>query len=1043
MDTHHNSSTSVPPPLPASSSTGSAGVGAGSGAGHTSTSAGSTPANTTGSTTTNATQGLNSTTKTNTDHIDNNIQISSNYSSGSVIQSYPFTDTLAIVSILYLLPNWLSVLLLLLYVSLGTPKFVLKFLDLSFNYLTNSSRCNNTNNNNNLSTTDDINDLDHDEMDTSMSMEDQITSNDEITVSFNELISTICWLLLDCLIVFIILLISPNILPYINLLSMSFVSSNIASTKNRTILNAILSALTIILIDFLFKYLINYYDFLDISSNSSSSSNSNSNSIFTTSYFDYSNSLLNYQRRPLSLLSYRISLSGINSINSVNSYSDLLSSTPLSSSSSSSSSSSTYFILSSIFRIIFQMDYLIEFLHSTLSIYTIMHNLNPFLQKSLIISSLTKYLDNLTKKTNNAKKLFTNNNNNILDSINNSNNNNNINTNTNTDLTNNTTNNNNTNTTTNNNTTTIDSQYNNNDNQLKNNINNNSHINDSNHQDIYDEFDEYDDIDSKYHTTNINNNNPISSSSSSPAANNLNNFSNSSSSTNKYSKRKNDLQKIRIPTDIAHSILPLTTYQHRLKLLKNSKNSNDGNSNNSTNGNGNNNSGNGNTEDDDNVPASFPVNHHEIHINDISTSSVVVSYNFENYCKIAIFPSSTDFYSKRHFNPILEKKIKSLSNKSQQPIWSFFTAIKAMFTRQDLYSGEYYQYNALVTTRNSPSTSNSTSSSPFASSPYKIREGDITRSLVDEAQCFIWITSETYVAVELLGTTINRILVKVNGVVWHQISSGRMNEREIVIVGGLSPLSQYDIEFINVNIDNELELLAITTISTIHKDMTLTQSKPSSPLSTLQESLVTTNEAIVRERGKLKKLKNDWRKRSSTLKSEIDLLNKRTTIGDESRNYKKVSSLRQAVSKSEEENSKIELNLQEIYNKETEFDEKYLDEKRKYENELRILTSFENEYNKKIDEFLNKIKLIENDKNQLLLKKEKLINKKSKILNDIERIKKEINELKLNEIKFRENNREIRSNTRTQKFKVLSTDINRIEKELTNEYKKMLNDNSN
>ncbi|GME73449.1 unnamed protein product [[Candida] boidinii] len=225
--------------------------------------------------------------------------------------------------------------------------------------------------------------------------------------------------------------------------------------------------------------------------------------------------------------------------------------------------------------------------------------------------------------------------------------------------------------------------------------------------------------------------------------------------------------------------------------------------------------------------------------------------------------------------------------------------------------------------------------------------------------------------------------------------------------------------------------------------MTLTQSKPSSPLLTLQESLVTTNEAIVRERGKLKKLKNDWRKRSSTLKTEIDLLNKRTTIGDESRNYKKVSSLRQAVSKSEEENSKIELDLQELYNKETEFDEKYLDEKRKYEKELRILTSFENEYNKKMDEFLNKIKSVENDKNQLLLKKEKLINKKSKILNDIERIKKEINELKSNEIKFRENNREIRSNTRTQKFKVLSTDINRIEKELTNEYKKMLNDNSN
>ncbi|GME74286.1 unnamed protein product [[Candida] boidinii] len=302
MDTHHNSSIPVPQPLPASSLATSAG--SRTGVGHTSALAGSTSANSTGSTTPNATNGAIPTTNPNIDHIDSNVQTSSNFSSGSVIQSYPFTDTLAIVSILFFLPNWLSVLLLLLYVSLGTPKFVLKFLDLSFYYLTNSSRSNsnnNTNNNNtkkNVSSTDDSNDLDHDEIDTSMTMEDPITSNDEITVSFNVLLSTICWLLLDCLIVFIILLASPNILPYINLLSMSFVSSNIASTKNRTILNAILSALTIILIDFLFKYLINYYDFLDISSNSSSSSNANSNSIFTKSYFDYSNSLLNYQRRP-------------------------------------------------------------------------------------------------------------------------------------------------------------------------------------------------------------------------------------------------------------------------------------------------------------------------------------------------------------------------------------------------------------------------------------------------------------------------------------------------------------------------------------------------------------------------------------------------------------------------------------------------------------------------------------------------------------------------------------------------------------------------
>ncbi|KAG7914693.1 hypothetical protein KL927_004362 [Ogataea polymorpha] len=427
----------------------------------------------------------------------------------------------------------------------------------------------------------------------------------------------------------------------------------------------------------------------------------------------------------------------------------------------------------------------------------------------------------------------------------------------------------------------------------------------------------------------------------------------------------------------------------------------------------------------DSAPASFPPDHQILNMNDVSSASLVVAQNFENYCRLFLFPSLNYSNSatqspqtaslaanssKAKLTPYVEKRIKSMTGRVQQPIWAFVSAAKTMFGRPDLYSGEYYQQNALVTTNRDPD--------------------GWTRSLADSAQCFIWYTGETAVAFELRNVYIDQLLVMVNGIIWEQTALIGLEERELVIVSGLSPLSQYDVEFVNVNGKDERELLAVATVSTIHKHRILTESKHSSPLATLQESVVTTQAAIEREKMKLKKLKTDWRKRSAALKAEIESLNSRPTFTDETRNYKKVESLRQAVAKSEREISKLSKEAEYLYTQQSEVDERYLDTKRAYDSEMRLLQAFENAHFENLETEKARIAALEAERAPLVQKKEKLMQKKERIANDVKRLELEIEQLKTAEVRLRQEHRSIRAGQRAEKHRVIMNEISRFEKQL-------------
>ncbi|VEU20799.1 DEKNAAC101727 [Brettanomyces naardenensis] len=803
--------------------------------------------------------------------------------SGAIIRPYPLMDTFAALAIMMVFPNWLSVLVLVLHILLGNPKFLESSISLFFRHKLSGL---------------------HSEADESL----VVFANDYSLSSFLSYFS------LDSFMVAVLLFVNPSILDYAKLLAKAIVAVRLTSTKYRHIFDAIASSVLLLFTEKLIHFLIQYIQLgkfdaslpflLSFSSSSSSSpesvlssSSASSPSASTMSFSPFAvsdlltSTYIVSRRNPLKLLMYHLSLSNLESAS----------------------------------KIAFGFEYIIEFFYSTLAVYTIMHRLNPLLSRLVFYNSISKSLDSLT-------------------------------------------------------TVAIPTRL---------------HISHSNT------------ISSQPRSR------PLTASSSTSSRNltplsargPLSTAIPRTNGNGRASSLEGTLETIAVPEEVSKSVLPALFSENEFSSLSPSDSVS--------------------SRDSDpmmddmshsKTPASFPLDQQVGIMNDISSSSLVVAQNFENYCRVVLFPSSimasTNVMtnSKGKLNPFLEKKMKYMVNKFQQPLWVFVNAARTMFGRKDLYSGDYYQHNAVVAT--DPTV------------------GGYVRSSNGSPQCFVWYTGETAVAFELRNITLDQLLVRVNGIIWEHVTSADLYGRELVMVNGLSPLSQYDVDFIKILENGELRHFATTTVSTIHKNRTLTESKPSTPLATLQESVVTTQNAIDREKAKLKKLKTDWRKRSTALKAEIESLNNRSNISDESRNYKKVESLRQAVAKLDVEVSNLSKRFEEFYAQQTEVDEKFLDQKRTYESEVRFYKSFEEDYEKKVQEQQDIIKDVTTERNQLLQKKDKLQQKKDRIQNDIDVIERDIEELKTREISLRRGQRKERGDKRERKYLLLMSDINKYENQL-------------
>lgn len=309
-----------------------------------------------------------------------------------------------------------------------------------------------------------------------------------------------------------------------------------------------------------------------------------------------------------------------------------------------------------------------------------------------------------------------------------------------------------------------------------------------------------------------------------------------------------------------------------------------------------------------------------------------------------------------------------------QSIWSFFIGLRTMLKEVDYYSGDYFSHNSLTI-------------------PGYYSNND-RRTLIASPQCFIWYVGETSIGFELNSISLEQLLIKVNGIIWSHVSNCRIGNKELVLINGLSPLYQYDIELIKITINGELIHLSTNTISTVFENRLVTDGVIQSPITTMQNSITTTQEAISREKIKLKKLKTDWRKRCTQLKSEIESLNSRSTQTDESRNYKRLDNLRGSISQIEKRLNSVSQKLDEITLEEIEIDDIHHEVKKQFDNKMRFFQVSENEFNQEIELMQDQINNLMSENSQIDTKIEKLINKKLKFQSDVQVIEEWISATK-------------------------------------------------
>lgn len=376
------------------------------------------------------------------------------------------------------------------------------------------------------------------------------------------------------------------------------------------------------------------------------------------------------------------------------------------------------------------------------------------------------------------------------------------------------------------------------------------------------------------------------------------------------------------------------------------------------------------------APASYPQesNNDDLDLESVSTSTIVAE-NFEMFV-----------------NSSFTKPKNSI--KSIQPLWALVATAKAMSLRKDIYSGE------VEINKNDNSLILSDYVNKYDEYKFANFEEDSTNFYNKRISIFINYIGETLISFQLKNYNQGLIIIRVNGVIWYQVSTGEFNGEEYFIVGGLTPSSQYDIQFIIEDEDHLGDkkkyliddlIVSTTDANGVAKSNT---SKVLSPLITLQESLITTNDNLVKEKLKLKKTRKEISKKISSYKQDIEVLKGKISNSDKNdeKNWKKVLSLRTSVKQVEEDFSKIEKETSEIETKENEINEIYLIEKRKFETFSRNFTNFKSQFNEKLSVKRQTLNDLNSEIENTQAKKEKLINKLEKLKNDITNIDKELDD---------------------------------------------------
>lgn len=378
----------------------------------------------------------------------------------------------------------------------------------------------------------------------------------------------------------------------------------------------------------------------------------------------------------------------------------------------------------------------------------------------------------------------------------------------------------------------------------------------------------------------------------------------------------------------------------------------------------------------------------------VNTSVISVpSQSHQKHQSLNVPSADLDFL----YSPSIKKNKRLATVRANQPLWTTLASSIVLAARQE-------------------------------SGPQNIQETKVSEfphTLPDISVRYIL---SNLVAFKVVGEKTRTFSVIVNGVQWLHVAvqpfdessssdintNRQQNSRSrkelelrdadtIIIVYGLSPLAQYEIEVSEVLNSPNGEESSVTrpcmkidictlTSSNGSRDLHLPPARSSSPVSTLLETLTTTQMTLSEEKLRLKKVRKDHSRRLTQLRSEIDSLKMKIESADkgDGRTTRKVLSLRGIVRQLEDEIEHITTVTQALSESEEDSITQYESTTTKFELFTAELAAKEEQWAELKDYWANRTDVANSELNQASARFDKLVSKHDLLCEEREKAENEL-----------------------------------------------------
>jgi len=214
-------------------------------------------------------------------------------------------------------------------------------------------------------------------------------------------------------------------------------------------------------------------------------------------------------------------------------------------------------------------------------------------------------------------------------------------------------------------------------------------------------------------------------------------------------------------------------------------------------------------------------------------------------------------------------------------------------------------------------------------------------------------------------------------------------------ISGLAPNCAYTCSFVRSDTDEEICVMSVKTPATTDAEQAVSSVptppqptyRPSSPTTTLKNSVINAEAKLNEKRSRLKKAKNDHKLLISKIRRELDNYNHRLQSGtDENRQKQRSLQLERNIRQTEEATAVLEEQLDNMENIPEEEMEEWTAQKAEYDRELELFNRTKEEVSEARLASAQEVAALEHELNVVVQKRERLQSRRLRVNEQYERI---------------------------------------------------------